>query len=125
MNHTKRYTTWRLRELDDIRKNGGINCKIVEPAWLYTLNKKTGEITETEGTYWKCGLRSCFLVKDTDNFYENLSNEKIPRGGNIVWLSKQDKGQASFIFGTHYQNKISELVGKVDELTDIMRRIHC
>ena len=125
MNHTKRYTTWRLRELDDIRKNGGINnCKIVEPAWLYTLNKKTGEITETEGTYWKCGLRSCFLVKDTDNFYENLSNEKIPRGGNIVWLSRQDKEQAVFAFGVYYQMKIAMLVKETEELGDILRRIY-
>ena len=125
MNHTKYYTTWRLCELDNIRKKDGIDCKLVEPAWLYALDKKTGEITETEGTYWKSGLHSCFLIKDTDNFYENLPDEAKVYHSDRLWLSKQDKGHAAFIFGTHYQNKISELVGKVDELTDIMRRIHC
>jgi len=125
MNHTKYYTEMRLCELGSIRNHGGINCKLVEPAWLYALNKKTGEITETEGTYWKSGKRSYFMVKDTDDFYESFPDEGIVRNGNRVWLSKQDKGQAAFIFGTHYQNKISELVGKVDELTDIMRMIHC
>lgn len=125
MNHTKYYTTWRLGELNNIRERGGIDCKIVEPAWLYALNKKTGEITEVEGTYWKSGKRSYFLVKGTDDFYENLPDEKVPRGGNKVWLSKQDKGQASFIFGAHYQNKISKLVEEIDRLTDIAGRIHC
>ena len=65
------------------------------------------------------------MVKDTDDFYESFPDEGIVRSGNRVWLSKQDKGQAAFIFGAHYQGKISELVGKVDELTDIMRKIHC
>ena len=125
MNHTKYYTEMRLCELGSIRNHGGINCKLVEPAWLYALDKKTGEITETEGTYWKSGKRSYFMVKDTDDFYESFPDERIVRNGNRVWLSKQDKGQAAFIFGAHYQGKISELVGKVDELTDIMRKIHC
>ena len=125
MNHTKYYTTWRLCELDNIRKKGGIDCKIVEPAWLYALNKKTGEITETEGTYWKSGKRSYFLVKGTDDFYENLPDEKVPRGGNRLWLSKQDKEQAAFGFGVYYQMKIAMLVKEADELTDILSRIHC
>lgn len=124
MNHTKYYTTWRLCELDIIRKKGGIDCKIVEPAWLYALNKKTGEITETEGTYWKSGKRSYFLVKDTDDFYESLPNEGIVRSGNRVWLSKQDKGRAACIFSDHFRGKISKLVKEVDRLTDILGRIH-
>lgn len=125
MNHTKCYTTWRLGELDNIRKQGGINCKLVEPAWLYTLDKKTGEITETCGTYWKSGKRSYFLVKDTDDFYESFPDEGIVRSGNRVWLSKQDKGLAAFTFGVHYHNKISKLVEETDRLTDIAGRIHC
>ena len=125
MNHTKYYTEMRLCELGSIRNHGGINCKLVEPAWLYALDKKTGEITETEGTYWKSGKRSYFMVKDTDDFYESFPDEGIVRNGNRVWLSKQDKGQAAFIFGAHYQNKISELVEKIDRLTDISGRIHC
>lgn len=125
MNHTKYYTKWRLDELDNIRKQGGINCKLVELAWLYALDKKTGEITETEGTYWKSGKRSYFLVKDTDDFYESFPDEGIVRSGNRVWLSKQDKGLAAFIFGVHYHNKISKLVEETDRLTDIAGRIHC
>lgn len=124
MNHTKYYTEMRLIELDNIRKQGGINCKLVEPAWLYSLDKKTGEITETEGTYWKSGKRSYFLVKDTDDFYESLPNEGIVHSGNCVWLSKQDKTQAAFIFGEHYHNKISKLIEEIDRLTDIAGRIH-
>ena len=125
MNHTKCYTDMRLNELGSIRNNGGINCKLVEPAWLYALDKKTGEITETEGTYWKRGKRSYFLVKDTDDFYEGFPDEGIVRSGNRVWLSKQGKAQAAFIFGAHYQNKISKLVEETDRLTDIAGRIHC
>ena len=124
MNHTKYYTTWRLGELDNIRKQGGINCKLVEPAWLYALNKKTGEITETEGTYWKIGKRSYFLVKDTDDFYESFPDEGIVRSGNRVWLSKQDKGRAACIFSDHFRGKISKLIEEIDRLTDIAGRIH-
>ena len=124
MNHTKYYTTCRLCELDNIRKKGGIDCNIVEPAWLYALNKKTGEITETEGTYWKSGKRSYFLVKGTDDFYESLPDEGIVRSGNRVWLSKQDKGRAACIFSDHFRGKISKLVEETDRLTDIAGRIH-
>ena len=126
MNHTKWCTDKRLRELKEIQKNEAvIGYKIVDPAWLYALNKETGVITEIEGIFWTTPVRSYFLVKGTDNFYENLPDEAKVYHSDRLWLSKQDKGHAAFIFGTHYQNKISELVGKVDELTDIMRRIHC
>ena len=125
MNHTKYYTEMRLCELGSIRNHGGINCKLVEPAWVYTLNKKTGEITEVEGTYWKTGLNSCFLIKDTDNFYENLPDEAKVYHSDRLWLSKQDKGLAAFMFGVYYHNKISKLVEEIDRLTDIAGRIHC
>lgn len=124
MNHTKRYTEARLKELEDARQNQRLDCRVVEPAWMYTLNKETGEIIEVEGTYLANRRRSQFFVKDTDNFYEGIPVEGKVNRGNRVWLSKQDKGKAAFIFGAHFQNKISKLVSEVDILTDIVGRIH-
>lgn len=91
---------------------------------MYELNKETGEITEIEGTYLKSWVRSYFFIKDTDDFYESVPVEGKVNRGSRVWLSKQDKGQAAFIFGAHFQNKISTLVSEVDGLTDIVGRIH-
>lgn len=125
MNHTKWCTEKRLRELKEIQENEAvIGYKIVDPAWLYALNKETGEITEVEGIFWTTPVRNYFLVKGTDNFYENLPDEAKVYHSDRLWLSKQDKGQAAFIFGAHYQNKISKLVEEVDRLTDILGRIH-
>lgn len=124
MNHTKTYTLVRLKELEDARQNQRLDCSVVEPAWMYILNKETGEITEIEGTYLKSWARSYFFIKDTDDFYEGVPVEGKVYLGKRVWLSKQDKGQAAFIFGAHFQKKISKYVGEVDRLTDIAARIH-
>lgn len=124
MNHTKRYTEARLKELEDARQNQRIDSSVVEPAWMYILNKETGEITEIEGTYLKSWARSYFFIKDTDDFYEGVPVEGKVNRGRRVWLSKQDKGQAAFIFGAHFQKKISTLLSEADELTDIVGRIH-
>lgn len=124
MNHTKRYTEIRLKELEDARQNKRPDCAVIEPAWMYELNKETGEITETEGTYWVNWCRSQFLIKGTDDFYEGVPRECKIHRGNRVWLSKQDKGKAAFIFGAYFQNKISKLLSEADELTDILGRIH-
>ena len=126
MNHTKWCTEKRLRELKEIQKNeAAIGYKIVDPAWLYALNKETGEITEIEGIFWTTPVRSYFLVKGTDNFYENLPDEAKVYHSDRLWLSKQDKNLAAFMFGVHYHNKISKLVEETDRLTDIAGRIHC
>ena len=125
MNHTKRYTEWRLKELNDARDGEQLACRVVEPAWMYELNKETGEITETEGTFFQNFARSCFFIKDTDDFYEGVPAESKVHRGNRVWLSKQDKGQAAFMFGDYFQEKISKLLNEADELTDILGRIHC
>lgn len=124
MNHTKGYTEVALKQLEDAKNRKRLDYSVVEPAWMYKLNKKTWEITETEGTYWTNGYLTRFFIKDTDDFYEGVSEEgKISRGIR-VWLSKQDKGQAAFMFGAYFQEKISKLLNEADELTDILGRIH-
>lgn len=123
MNHTEYKTLSTFAKLEASRKGEVHDAEIVEPAWLYNLSRKTGEITEREGTFLRVGKHTYFFVKDTDDFYEHLPKENTISGLRF-WSSNKSMDDAKLMFKWHFNSKTSKLVAEIDKITEFMGKIH-